>query len=97
MSRQTTLKRALVRVRESVEDWALAARANLLPVQSLDLFTFSNEDVVSRFQITTDRVVGGEAAGKARNWAVGGLPVAAARGQLSAPSAPCCCLLCRQD
>ena len=54
------LKRALVRVREAVEDWTLAARADLFPLQSYTVQSFEAEEDIARFQVTTDKVLGSQ-------------------------------------
>lgn len=56
---RVNLRRAFVRVAEAVEDWTIAARADLLPAKFVPVYRFSHEFDVDRFQITTDAVLGG--------------------------------------
>lgn len=58
------LRRAWVRAKEAVDDWQLAARADLSPVQWHTLQAFAvapggdAAEVLDRFQVTTDAVLG---------------------------------------
>ncbi len=52
--------RVLTRIRESYTDWLVAARADLIPMATVDLFNFNTHpEDISKFQVTTDTVLGG--------------------------------------
>jgi hypothetical protein len=48
-----------MRITEAVEDWALTARADLLPAKFVPVYRFTNETDIEKFQVTTDTVLGG--------------------------------------
>lgn len=54
-----SIRRAVTRLRESTGDFYCAVRADFAPLPSLDLHTFATPDDMARFQVTTDRVLGG--------------------------------------
>ena len=54
-----SLRRALIRTRESLQDVYTQIRADFAPMPSQTLFDFSRAEDVSRFQVTTDSVLGG--------------------------------------
>jgi hypothetical protein len=54
-----SLRRALVRLRHGADDLYNQIRADFAPMPALDLFSFAGADDVARFQVTTDRVLGG--------------------------------------
>ena len=56
---RVNLRRAFIRVAESLEDWTIAARSDLLPAKFVPVFRFSHEFDAERFQVTTDTVLGG--------------------------------------
>lgn len=53
------LRRALMRITEAVEDWTIAARADLLPAQFVPMYRFTDASVIEKFHTTTDKVLGG--------------------------------------
>jgi NADH dehydrogenase [ubiquinone] 1 alpha subcomplex assembly factor 1 len=54
------IRRALIRARNALEDVHSQFRADFAPMESLDLVDFSRSVDVARFQVTTDRVLGGQ-------------------------------------
>jgi NADH dehydrogenase [ubiquinone] 1 alpha subcomplex assembly factor 1 len=56
------LRRALVRAREAVQDLHGQLRADFAPMPSMELYSFGGAADISRFQVTTDRVLGGRTA-----------------------------------
>lgn len=54
-----SLRRAYIKVREAVEDWVVAARADLYAQRIVYIARFSEPHEYDRFQVTTDRVLGG--------------------------------------
>lgn len=53
------LRRAVARLREHTGDFYNSIRSDFAPLPSLDIHTFGSPDDMSKFQITTDRVLGG--------------------------------------
>lgn len=53
------LRRGLLRVKESVEDWVVAARSGLYAQRVVPLARFAQAHEFARWQVTTDRVLGG--------------------------------------
>lgn len=53
------LRRAFIRLRQSAEDFYGQIRSDFAPMPSLELMSFSTADDISRFRVTTDRVLGG--------------------------------------
>lgn len=53
------LRRALIRVRDTVEDWVVAARSGLHAQRVVPLARFGEPLDFERWQVTTDRVLGG--------------------------------------
>lgn len=58
----SSLRRALVRARGAAQDFHGQLRADFAPLQTLELYTFARAEDVGRFQVTTDRVLGGRTA-----------------------------------
>lgn len=56
------LRRAFVRAKDAVEDWYVAARADLAPVHQQTLYQFAHADDLARFMVTTDTVLGGKSS-----------------------------------
>jgi NADH dehydrogenase [ubiquinone] 1 alpha subcomplex assembly factor 1 len=54
------IRRALIRARNALEDAHNQIRADFAPMESLDLLDFTRDGDVGRFQVTTDRVLGGQ-------------------------------------
>jgi hypothetical protein len=53
------LRRAFIRTKEAVEDWVVAARADLYAQRVVYVARFGEPHEYERFQVTTDRVLGG--------------------------------------
>lgn len=53
------LRRALLRLREGVQDVYTTVRGDFAPMSTLDLHTFGAGTDMSRYQVTTDSVLGG--------------------------------------
>ena len=53
------MRRALIRARHSAEDLYGQIRADFAPMPSQELLSFSGAEDISRFTVTTDRVLGG--------------------------------------
>ena len=56
------IRRALLRAREAAEDLHAQIRSDFAPMPSMELFSFRGADDVARFQVTTDRVLGGRSS-----------------------------------
>lgn len=59
MAARGGLRRALIKAREAVEDWVVAARSDLYAQRIVYLARFGEPHEYERFQVTTDRVLGG--------------------------------------
>ena len=59
LARHQQLRRAFIKVTDSARDWVVAARADLYPQQEVRLARFDEPVTYERFQVTTDKVLGG--------------------------------------
>jgi uncharacterized membrane protein len=59
MSARGGIRRAFIRARDAAEDWVVAARSGLHAQPLVYLARFGEPHEYERFQVTTDRVLGG--------------------------------------
>lgn len=62
MSARGGIRRAFIRARDAAEDWVVAARSGLHAQPLVYLARFGEPHEYERFQVTTDRVLGGACA-----------------------------------